>query len=167
SKIDMNLVYDGPGVYTWELYAGGKLVAQAPYSTPLGVDGTPLSQNGLPVLTTLANKDAYMSNLDGVDPNAANGANIGEEIGGVPADDVSAQNLEEPLNPDQQQNKKKLYMIWGLVVFLLVVFAGLFIVYKRKQRMDDEEEESGFVQYKRPDEEESASGDSSKFEEVE
>lgn len=166
SKIDMNLVYDGPGVYTWELHSGGRLIAQAPYSTPLGVDGTPVSNNGLPVLKTLANKDVYLSNLEGMDHNAVTGATIGEEIGGVTADDVSGQQFEEPFSQQEQPSKKKIYMIWGLVAFLVVVFIVLFIIYKRKKNATDEEENEGFVKYDPKANEESASGDPSEFEEV-
>lgn len=168
SKIDMNLVYDGPGIYTWELHSGGKLVAQAPYSTPLGIDGaTAVSQNGLPVLKTLANKSVYLTNLEGIDPNGVSGATIGEPIGGVPADDITGQTIEEPFNAEVEQINKKRNMVIGLAAFMLVLLIVVFILYRRKHKREDQEEESnGFVAYKDDEEDETISGDTSKFEEV-
>lgn len=168
SKIDMNLVYDGPGIYTWELHSGGKLVAQAPYSTPLGIDGaSAVSQNGLPVLKTLANKSVYLTNLEGIDPNGVNGATIGEPIGAVTADDITGQEVEEPFNPQVAESNKKRNMLIGLAVFLLLGCITAFILLRRKHNREDAEEEStGFIAYKEDEEDETISGDTSKFEEV-
>lgn len=168
SKINLNLVYDGPGIYTWELYSGGRRVAQAPYSTPLEVDGaTAVSQNGLPVLQGLPNKDLYQTPLDGTNPNAVNGASIGEEIGGTPADDVSGYEFEEPFNAEAQESHKKRNMLIGLAVFILLG-AGVagFFIYRKKKNEEEEEQESKFVEYKADGEEENSSGDTSQFEEV-
>lgn len=166
SKIDMNLVYDGPGIYSWELYSGGKLVAKAPYSTAIGVDeATAVSQNGLPVLQALPNKDVYMSNLDGIDPNAVNGATIGEPIGGVTADDISDQVYEEPFAQEQNSSSGKLIIIIIVILVVLIAVVG-FILYRKRNQTEEDEEDEEFVKYNPDEEEENRSEDSDEFEEV-
>ena len=166
SKIDMNLVYDGPGIYTWELYSGGKLIAQAPYSTAIGVEGaTAVSQNGLPVLKALANKDVYMSNLDGVDPNAVSGATIGEPIGQVTADDITGQVYDEPFAQQEESSSSKFIIIIIIIFVVLIAVIG-FILYKKKQNSEDEEDDEEFVKYNPDEEAENRSEDSDEFEEA-
>lgn len=166
SKIDMNLVYDGPGIYSWELYSGGKLVAKAPYSTAIGIDeATAVSQNGLPVLQALPNKDVYMSNLDGIDPNAVNGATIGEPIGGVTADDISDQVYEEPFAQEQNSSSGKLIIIIIVILVVLIAVVG-FILYRKRNQTEEDEEDEEFVKYNPDEEEENRSEDSDEFEEV-
>ena len=173
-KIDMNLIYDGPGIYTWELHSGGKLIAQAPYSTALGIDNPePVSQNGLPVLKALANKDVYLTELDGVDPNAVNGASIGEEIGAT-ADDVSGQTFDEPFNPEQQSEgqSKTLLLIAGIAVLVGGVAGGL-LLYRRKKEQQSQVEEEEYEEYEddedddlEDEDEENSPQESDEFEEV-
>jgi len=168
SKIDMNLVYDGPGIYTWELHSGGKLIAQAPYSVAIAVDGAQaVSQNGLPVLKALGNKELYTTHLDGIDPDAVNGAVIGEELGAVTADDVSGQSFEEPFNPEEEQSSSKLIII--IIIILVVIILGVvgLMIYRKRQQEEEEGQQSGFAKYNADEHEENPSKDSDELEEVE
>lgn len=167
SSINLKLAYDGPGIYTWELYAGGKKIAQAPYSTPLGIDtAQAVSQDGLPVLKTLPNKDVYLANLDGIDPDAVNGAIIGEPLEGVVADDVSENywNVEQPVQPEEGGKKGLLLIIAG--VLLLIIGVVLFLLIKRKRETEDPETTKKFEEYKEDHDDENSSDDPSRFEEV-
>lgn len=172
-KIDMNLVYDGPGIYTWELHSGGKLIAQAPYSTALGIDNPePVSQNGLPILKALPNKDVYLTELDGVDPNAVNGSVIGEEIG-VTADDVSGQTFDEPFNQPVEEEKSNLLLIIIVILVLIVLGVVGYLWYRRRQEQEYSDEEEDLEEYEEDEEEDlenkkdkNQSKESDEFEEV-
>ena len=167
SKIDLNLVYDGPGVYMWELHSGGRLVTKAPFSTPIGVDGTPVSQNGLPVLKTLVNKDVYLSELDGKNPSGVGGADIGEEIGGVVADDFTGDLSQEGMVPVQPENsKKKIIIVFGLAILAAIICVVLIVILKRKSN-EESDNDKGYKKFEDEEEGESASEKLDEFEDAE
>ena len=169
SKISMNLIYDGPGIYVWELISGGRIVAKAPYSTPLGIDtAEAVSQDGLPVLRPLANKDLALTYLEGIDPNGVGASDLGEEITDTPvlADDVSDYEFVDPYAEDANKGKGKTLIIIG-VIGLLIVFIGLavfFFIKKRREGIKPPTPE--FVTYAEGSDVDSQLKDVSEFEEV-
>lgn len=151
SKIKLKLAFDGPGIYTWKLKAGNKLVAKAPFGTPLAVDGTPVSNNGLPVIKTLANKDSYDSNLDGIGEVGA--SDLGEEVGGEVADDLTTQDAQTDLQAQNIKADKKnnMFLYLGIIIFALAIIVFILLMRKKRKSKNDEAGRNQFVEYKEGD----------------
>lgn len=151
SKINMNLVYDGPGIYTWELYVDGKVLIQSPYSTPVEVDGTPTSQNGLPVLKTYPNKNLQTAYTDGVDPNAVGGSTIGDELGAeVVADDFTQ--IDNQANQEMQEESSKGKTLIIILVVMVLLVGGVVAFFVMKRKNEDDDNGTGFKKYEGDDE---------------
>lgn len=141
-KVNLDLVYDGPGIYTWTLTSGGKIIAQAPYSTTLGTDRAGvLSQDGLPVVIPPINVPFDEPQAPGSRPGEVNGANLGTEIGAVvdTADQQVAQKPESnQLSAKDNSSGKKAKTIIILSIFTVLLIAigiATFIVLRREKRL--------------------------------
>lgn len=133
SRINMKAIYDGAGLYTWQLHSGGILLAKASFATPIDVaDPGEVSQDGLPILNTAINKSLTQTNLEGQNPNGVEQQDVGEQIAPpeVVADDMTDVVLNEPFV--EEKDNKMLYIIIGASVLLL--FLIIFLIIRKRKK---------------------------------
>lgn len=158
SRMKLKLAFDGPGIYTWTLTSGDKLVAKAPFGTPLAVDGSAVSQNGLPVIRTLGNKDAYDSNLDGKTEVGA--YDLGEEVGAT-ADDLTEQDQQTATDSSLRESEKNnnLYLYLAILFIGLAIIIVLILIRRRKRNNANDEDRNRFIEYQEDYEEDQSEED--------
>lgn len=137
------LEYMGSGIYTWTLVSGGKQIAQASYSTAIGIDKAKvLSQDGLPVVLAKANRSILEPQPVGSKEDEVNGAMIGKEVG---APEIMDQQLPVTSPPIVPQKKSNVLLIVIIAVSSAVLLGGLFLLWFKvlRNRGLGEEEYSG------------------------
>lgn len=139
-KINLDLIYDGSGIYTWTLLTGGKIVAQAPYSTALGIDKAGvLSQDGLPVVIPAVNIPFDEPQTIGSRPGEVNGSNLGTAVGAVTDNtDTEQVNQDQALAEPAKKSQTMKLVILGFIMVALVG-AGVYVfLMLRRQKASEE-----------------------------